>query len=541
MNQQNDTPILQNSAAMPTLIAQADPAPVGTCDLLPYTSPILPINTALLHTGQLLFICGSSNNPDGLTNGLPETIPDGWTSINLTADFLRAASAVWDVNNGTFARPPIPDLENGLPTDLFCPGHSFLADGRLLVAGGTFQYDVLNGHPFQGSAETHTFDPITQQWTLQQPMAAGRWYPTLVTLGNGQVLAVSGQDQNGNINQVPEVYDPNQNVWNALPQTDLIPNYAHLFLLRDGRVFFSGGFMGANPSGMTPRLFTLPAFTAQEVPGLDNTNADQCASVLLPPAQDQRVMIIGGGTDNGGKMTNRVPNNNGDAATNRVSIVDLRSDNPTYVAAAPLLSPRQHVGAVLLPDHTVFVCGGSRQHETGDGAATLTAEIYNPATNTWTPAATAQYARLYHSNALLLPDGRVLTNGGNIDRSYEELHLEIYSPPYLSMGPRPQIQNAPQNLTYGQTIQIQTPQAGNIQWVSLIRPSAATHSCDTEQRLVDLEISDFTANTLTATLLANESNMVPPTAQNIAPPGWYMLFIVDGNGVPSVASWVLLN
>ncbi len=518
---------------MPTLIAQAAPAPGGTCDLLPYTSPILPVSTSLLHTGQLLFICGSSNNP------IPE---------NLSADFLMAGSAVWDMNNGTFTRLPIPDLENGLPTDLFCPGQVLLPDGRLLVAGGTLQYD-----PFQGSPEANIFDPIAQQWTLQQPMAAGRWYPTLVMLGDGRVLAVSGLDQNSNLNVVPEAYDPNQNVWTPIfdPNIDdgqrtRLPQYAHLFLLRDGRIFYSGGFMGED-EGLNPCLLTLPTGPGQEIaaqmlPQLtDGYSGNQAASVLLPPAQDQRVMVMGGGTDTG---------DDGDPATDRVNIIDLKSDNPAYVAAAPLLSPRQHVSAVLLPDHTVFVCGGSRQYETGGNQADLTAEIYNPATNTWTPAPTAQYARLYHSNALLLPDGRVLTNGGNPNRGNEELHLEIYSPPYLFMGPRPQIQNAPGNLTYGQTIQIQTPQAGNIQWVSLIRATATTHSCNTEQRLVDLEINNFTDNTLTATLLANESNtMLPPilqnaaqsVARNIAPPGWYMLFIVDGNGVPSVASWVQLN
>jgi len=161
----------------------------------------------------------------------------------------------------------------------------------------------------------------------------------------------------------------------------------------------------------------------------------------------------------------------------------------------------------------------------------LPAEIYNPATNTWTVDAAQAVPRVYHSVALLIPDGRVVTAGGNPQRGVNELRIEVYSPWYMSQ-PRPVIQSAPQSVGYGGTITIQTAQAGTIKWASLIRASANTHSCDTEQRLVDVPINSRTTTSLTTSVTTN---------RNLAPPGWYMLFITDNSGVPSVATWVQLG
>ncbi len=280
--------------------------------------------------------------------------------------------------------------------------------------------------------------------------------------------------------------------------------------------------MGGN-NGVSPSLLTLPSINPSTqpiaetpVPGLQASDfCNQAASVLLPPAQNQQVMICGGGNGSG-------------TATNRVNIVDLTASQPTYTTAASLNSARMHHNAVLLPDRSVFVCNGSQANEdTTQG--NLPAEIYNPATNTWTVAATPNVTdRVYHSVALLLPDGRVIAGGGNPQRTVDELRLEIYSPAYMTQT-RPVIQQAPQATTYGQTFTIQTPQAGNIKWVHLIKPMATTHTYDTEQRLVDLPIASSTSNSLTVTV---------PNNNNLAPVGWYMLFITDNSGVPSVATWI---
>jgi hypothetical protein len=461
----------------------------GSWELLPYNTPVLPIHAALLHTNKVFFFAGSSNDEQSFNR----------------ADFR---SVVWDYTAGTFNHPQTP-------IDFFCCGHAFLPDGRLLVAGGTKQYD-----PFHGLKDTYIFDPATEQWTATAFMAGGRWYPTLTALPDGRVLALSGTGEDGNLNVIPEIYsDPDG--WQPLPNVGTWPLYAHLYVLRSGGIFYAGG-QYASPNGMRPTLIG-PTGTLTEVPGLTAPDQrNQCASVLLPPAQDQRVMIMGGGSD----YTHMAPI----VATANVDIVNLAAANPTYTPAAPLNAPRMHLNAVLLPDHTVLVTGGSRQEESVD-LATLDAEIYNPVTNTWTVAAAAKVPRLYHSVALLLPDGRVVTAGSNPMRRTEELRLEVYSPPYLHKGPRPVIADVAQEVAYGATIQLQTAEAATIQWVSLIRPASTTHSNNSEQRLVDLTFQVSAAATLDVTV-TNE--------HNLAPPGWYMLFITNQGGVPSVARWVHL-
>ncbi|MGF1938810.1 MAG: galactose oxidase-like domain-containing protein [Nostoc sp. ChiQUE02] len=495
MTQPNNKTNLQEETDLGTFIAQG--TTTDKWQVLSYSAPILPIHAALLRTGKIFFFCGSGNDPNRL---------------NTPYD-----SVVWDVSKGTFTRQKPPLDSNNQPIDLFCAGHSFRPDGMLLVAGGTLRYD-----PFYGSPSALMFDPIAEKWVKIPSMNNGRWYPTVLTLGSGRIFAVSGPDKDGKLNRQPEIYSAFfANGWNAFPTTSSIPSYAHLFLLSSGKVFYSGAQMGGN-YGVTPRILTLPeAFTQsiseKVVTGLQASGfGDQAASVLLPPAQDQKVMILGGGS--------------GNAATNRVNIVDLKATNPTYVAAKPLNYARMHHSAVLLPDRTVFVCNGSKMNE-DTTQSMLPAEIYNPATNTWTIVAKQNVPRVYHSVALLLPDGRVVTAGGNPQRRVNELRLEIYSPAYMSRS-RPIIQSAPQTLTYGLQFTIQTPQAANIKWVSLIRPMATTHSCDTEQRLVDIPINSRNATSLNVTVTNN---------RNIAIPGWYMLFISDNNGTPSVATWTRIS
>jgi len=470
--------------------------------LVSQNSPILPLHAALLRTGKVFFIAGSGNDPT------KHNTPNG--------------SVVWDYQNNTFVQPTTPINPEGGPVDLFCVGHSFLSDGRLFSAGGTLQYD-----PFHGLPDTLIFDPTTQQWIYTTDwMNYGRWYPTLVTLGDGRIFAVSGLDVNGNLAVVPEIYDPSKDTWTKYQPCSPFSLYAHLFLLSNGKLFYSGACFGNN-NGISPRILTLPTNFTQpiaETPvnGLRDIDfSNQAASLLLPPAQDQKVMIIGGG-------------NNG-TATNRVDIVNLNAATPTYTAGAPLNFARMHHNAVILPDRTVFVCNGSSQEENGNQAS-RTAEIYNPATNTWTVGETATVTRLYHSIAVLLPDGRVATGGGNPQRvnepgGYDELRLEIYSPAYISRT-RPVIQNAPTVVNYGGTFTIQTPQAANIRWVSLIKPMATTHGLDTDQRLVDVPINSRTSTSLTVQLTTN---------RNLAPPSSYMLFITDNAGTPSVARWMQVS
>lgn len=516
MIEQQSTTTPLNQAESSTLIAQSTSTTVGKWQVLPYQCPTLPCHAALLRTGNVFFFAGSSNNPTRL--GSPGN------------------SVVWNVNSGTFSSQPAPTDASGLPVDIFCAGHSFRSDGGLMIAGGTLKYDTEGN--FKGATAAFLFDPSNQQLRRVAPMNRGRWYPTLVTLGNGRIFALSGLDINGNLSRNPEIFSSSTG-WRVFSQqTSAFDLYAHIYLLSTGQLFYAGAYFSSY-KGLSPRLLNLPgnfsqAITETPVGALQIAeSAAQAASVLLPPAQDQKVMVIGGGNPN--------------LATKRVSIIDLKQSKPAYTAVASLNFARKHHNAVLLPDRTVFVCNGSAESENGSKAA-LAAEIYDPLKNTWTVAATASVIRLYHSVALLLPDGRVVAAGGNPKRlnecgssgnvpgsnpvlPCEEKRLEIYSPPYISQT-RPVISSAPSSVGYGRTITIGTPQAASIQWVSLIKPMSTTHGLDTEQRLVDLPITSRNNTSLTVSITNNP---------NLAPTGWYMLFISNTSRVPSVARWMRLS
>jgi hypothetical protein len=190
-----------------------------------------------------------------------------------------------------------------------------------------------------------------------------------------------------------------------------------------------------------------------------------------------------------------------------------------------------HVSAVLLPDRTVLATGGGRS-ENQD--AVLPAEIYDPVANVWRTVASSSVPRFYHSTAVLLPDGRVVTMGSQPGDGSRETRIEIYSPPYLFKGSRPVITSNPATMSYGGSYSLQLSTAAkNIKYVSLMRPMATTHSTDTEQRLVDLPVS--------GTRSGSSLRVTVPTNQNLAPPGNYMLTVVDKNGIPSVAKWVHLG
>ena len=524
-----DNPPELNAGLYEVVDLVVDPAIHGRWEILPFHSEVLAVHAALLHTGKVLFFAGSGSSQVRFHS------PD-------FGDVAKgvAVSVVWDPSvapgpgNPNFFHPATLDRADGNPFDMFCCGHAFLPDGRLLVAGGTLDYG-----PFRGCVDAAVFDPITQDWAFVKPMAHGRWYPTLITMDDGRILTVTGLDEGfaNNHNQALEIYSVATDTWEVKHFAQGFPGlplYAHTFLLKDGKVFFSGGRMDDNLD-VQPCLFDPtenPVNTQTINDLLDPVLRNQSASVILPPAQDQKIMIMGGGP--AGKE------NQADS-TGMVSIVDFNAAQPTYVAAAPMLLPRIHLNAVILPDRTVFASGGSLKQETIP-LARLQAELYDPATDTWHMMATAAVPRLYHSVALLLPDGRVVAAGSNPNGGQsipwipadpeEEMRLEVFSPPYLFKGPRPVIGAVPAEWHYGDNISIRTAQAQTIRWASLIQGGVTTHSFDCGQRLVDLPLTAQTI-ALIKVQVTNEPG--------IAPPGWYMLFLTDTDGIPSVAKWIHLG
>lgn len=520
-----DNPPQQNAGYYRVVPLDTDPRRDGQWELLSFHSGVLAVHTALLPGGKVLFFAGSGSS--AVRFNAPNFGNDAQGIFT---------SVVWDPvapppNN--FTHPATLFAPNNRPFDFFCGGDTFLADGRMLSAGGTGHYN-----PFTGRNEATVFDPVTEKWSFVKAMDHGRWYPTLLTLGDGRALAATGltEDFDNPHNNTIEIYDPATNNWQMLQLPNGFPGlplYAHMFLMEDGRIFFNGGRMD-DELEVDPCIIDITHNPVATVPVFGGTGGgmrNQSASVLLPPAQDQRVMIMGGGPAGKPDKTDAIDN---------VDIVDLKDPNPHFVLAAPLNLPRLHLNAVLLPDHTVFATGGSLKQE-DEPLARLQPEIYDPVTDTWTTMAPATVPRLYHSTAILLPDATVLAAGGNPEGGThvewnqdeeEEMRLEIFKPPYLFRGPRPVITAAPGECTFGQTIQISSPQSTNIKWASIIRPCVTTHSFDGSQRLVDLEIVSKNGGVVRATV---------PQNPNLAPPGWYMLFLVNNDGVPSVANWIHLT
>jgi hypothetical protein len=195
--------------------------------------------------------------------------------------------------------------------------------------------------------------------------------------------------------------------------------------------------------------------------------------------------------------------------------------------------PRRQFNSTLLPDGKVLVTGGTASAGFSEMAGAVHApELWDPATGKWNVMASNQVTRVYHSTTLLLPDGRVLSSGsGDGPGLPRELNAEIFSPPYLFRGPRPVITEAPAEVGYGEAFPVATPDAGRVAQVSLVRLPSVTHAFDQNQRFSDLSFRK-TAGGLTA---------VAPETRMVAPPGHYLLFILDGNGVPSTAKIIRIK
>jgi len=292
-----------------------------------------------------------------------------------------------------------------------------------------------------------------------------------------------------------------------------------MHLLPSGKVFYSG-------STTSSRYFDPVAHTWSGVVATTNYSGTRTygTSVLLPltPANNYKpvVMIMGGGNP----------------ATNTTEVIDLSAATPKWVYGPNMSQARIEMNATILPSGKVIALGGSLKDE-DTTTASLNADLYDPASNTFTSAGQNAFARLYHSNSLLLPDATVLFIGGNPARGTYEQHMEIYSPAYLfnadgSAATRPSITGVPSvGIGYASNFQVQTPDAANISSVVLMRAGAPTHAFDMEQRMVSLS---FTAGT-------GVLNVTAPPNGNIAPQGYYMLFLVNSTGVPSVAQFVQLT
>ena len=394
----------------------------------------------------------------------------------------------WDPANENAAVTPLP--RPGF--DTFCTGHSFLADGRLFVAGGHIQNGV-------GLKNASIYDPFANAWTPLSDMNAGRWYPTVTVLANGDVLVVSGSiDGTFGNNTVPQVFQLGSGTWRNLAQLgqDLYPM---MLLAPNGKVFNAG------PTQNTRYLDTASG-TWSAVANRAGPYRDYGSAVMYAPG---KILVMGGGPP-----------------TNTAEVIDLNQASPTWRAVQPMAFARRQLNATLLPDGNVLVTGGTSIGVNEAAGAVYAAELWNPTTEQWTTLASSSgIPRLYHSTAVLLPDGRVLSMGGN-----DYLQPEIYSPPYLFKGTRPTITSAPASVVYGQSFFVGTPDAAAISKVTMLRLSSVTHAFNMSQHISTLNFSQA-AGGLNVVAPAGAAVASPAT---VAPPGHYLLFILNGSGVPSV-------
>src|SRR6267378_4051640 len=472
-------------AALGTQAIFAQAGQLGQWRTLPYLMPINPIHLALLNNGKVLVVAGSGN----------------------VATEKNYSAAVWDPQAGAISM-------QALGWDMFCNGMVVLPDGRAFINGGTLQYD-----PFHGSQKNSVYDPATGVFTDVQNMAHGRWYPTVTTLGDGRVMTFSGLTETGGTNTAVEIYTVGSGWSQEYAAGWTPPLYPRMHLMTDGNIFYSG-------SGTGSRIFNTSTKTWSGVVASTNASITRTygTSVMLPltPANGYRprVMILGGGNP----------------ATATTEIIDLAASPLQWQYGPSMSQPRIEMNATILPNGKVLAVGGSTNDEDA-ATASRNADLYDPNTNSFSSASTNAYPRLYHSGSLLLPDATVMLVGGNPTRGSYEGHIEIYSPAYLfngdgSSAARPTISSVSSTaFGYGAAFQVQTPEAANITSVVLVRPGAPTHAFDMDQRLVGLS---YTSG-------AGVLNVTAPPNGNIAPPGYYMLFILNSAGVPSLARFVRLS
>ncbi|MEU0430950.1 kelch motif-containing protein [Streptomyces sp. NPDC006290] len=573
------------------------------------------IHAALLHTGKILLIAGSGNNQDNF-------------------DAKKFDTRIWDPVKGTIKKIPTP-------ADLFCTGHTQLANGNLLIAGGTKRYETLKGDvtkagglmvvhnenpdqpitlpagtrftgkgngktfvskdpvlvprakkvfdkatgaflrndpglgriyveahrsgqkyetgtqdnyriqgltgadarntygiaqklaldkkDFQGIRDAYEFDPVAEKYIKVDPMNEARWYPTLTTLSDGKVLSLSGLDEIGQL--VPgknEVFDPKTRKWTYTKGIRQFPTYPAISLMQNGKLFYSGSNAGYGPDdvGRDPGVWDLASNRFTKLDGLSDPNMmETSGTVLLPPAQNEKYLVIGGGGVGESKLSSR-----------RTRLIDLLDRKPRFVDGPELEKGTRYPQSSILPDDTVLVSGGSEDYRGRGDSNILQARIYDPKANTFDRVADPLVGRNYHSGSILLPDGRVMFFGSNslyADKADTkpatfEQRIEIYTPPYLFRDARPSLSGGPRTIARGASASFTSAHASSIRTARLIRPSASTHVTDVDQRSIAL---DFTKT-------KTGISVTVPKNRNLVESGWYMLFVTDDQGTPSKAQWV---
>jgi Domain of unknown function (DUF1929) len=422
---------------------------------------------------------------------------------------------LWVLSNSTPTFSPL-----GEPVELFCAGHNYLPDGSLLVVGG---HDEVKGDG-HGIANVYRF--ANGAWLTENSMHFARWYPTATTLADGDIIVYAGSDNDHVSVPTPERYSYATGTWTLLTKANRkLPYYPRSFLdPKNGKVFYAG----EAPLGrwLDPQanagLGKWSLTAARQV-----ANRNYGSAVMY---EQGKILYVGGG----GQSVN-----GDELPTNTAEIIDLKQTTPQWTLTGAMMYGRRHTNLTILADGQVLVTGGtSSKGFTNRTLARREAEVWNPSTGNWTLLAAESKVRVYHGVSLLLPDGRVLSAASGDGRNLpKETNGQIFSPPYLfapngTPAARPQITGVSSAaLQYGQSFTITTPQAASIAKVHLIRFSSVTHAFNQSQTLYR---AVFTA-------AGGVLSVTAPATGRVAPPGPYLLFIVDDQGVPSEGKVVSLS
>ena len=492
----------------------------------PFSIPVMGIHAAMLPTGKVMWFSYPKNPAPRHGGG----------GVN---DPNTAQAWLWDPATGTTKRvdPPLwrdPGDGQLKPANIWCAGQTFTADGRLVVFGGNLRFSE-GTVDFKGLNKVYTFNPFNETWTEQPDMRHGRWYPTGVRMSDGRIVIINGLDESGagfKRDADVELFTPSADM-NGRGTVSLLGTlggagqppigglYPHMFAMPSGRTMVAGPFPEdtwfLNPPGPSN------SYTWQDYPNVP-TDRLWGTAVLMPGGTggSTQVMQLGGSTT---------------STSTSVATTDVFDEaNPAlgWRAAPSMQVGRGHHNTVLLPDGSMVTVGGGVGIRNGDQWAgdpeQRQVELWNPATGTWALGPSQAETRAYHSTALLLPDGRVVSAGDDVNGGTDRDTAEIYEPPYLFKGARPTISSAPTSAQIGTTFNVDTPDT-NITKATLVAPGATTHANDMNQRYIPLTVAQRAGGvTLTA-----------PASAELATPGYYMLFLLNAQGVPSVAKFISLT
>ncbi|KAL2204489.1 galactose oxidase [Sarocladium strictum] len=429
-------------------------------------------------------------------------------------------TSTWDPATNVISQRTIQNTRH----DMFCPGISMDGNGQMVVTGGN------------DAARTSLYDPATESWISAPDMKIARGYQSSVTLSDGRIFTIGGSWSGGEFNKPGEIYDPVAKQWTLLPDAEVVPmltqdhqglfrsdNHVWIFGWRNGSVFQAG------PSTAMHWIYTDGTGDTISAGSRNSAPDAMCGNAVMFDAVAGKILSCGGSTSYQDR----------DATTNAhlITIGNPGDQATVQTITGGLGYSRIFHNSAVLPDGSVFLAGGQGYGQPfSDAQARLTPELYRPSTNAFVTQTPNSIPRTYHSIALLLPDATVLVGGGGLCGGCTTNHFnaQIFTPAYLygsngQLATRPSITGGSTTVAIGGTLAFTT--SGTITSASLIRYGSVTHSINTDQRRVPLTLGGS----------GTSRSAVIPNDAGIMTPGYWMLFVMNGNGVPSVARTILVT